>query len=133
MGLLNGGSGESIYAARCTLKLERRTLPHETEALVVRQVQQIVDDLRRADPTFEATVRPMLTRPAFSVDPAALIVTAVRDAAARVLGAVPDVVGKPFWMDASLIAQAGIETVVIGPIGAGAHGDEEWGDLASVQ
>jgi acetylornithine deacetylase len=35
-------------------------------------------------------------------------------------------------MDASLIARAGIETIVYGPAGSGAHADVEWVDLASV-
>jgi acetylornithine deacetylase len=36
-------------------------------------------------------------------------------------------------MDAALIAAAGIETAVFGPLGAGAHAAEEWVDLASVE
>ena len=36
-------------------------------------------------------------------------------------------------MDAALLADAGIETVVIGPAGAGAHAAKEWVDLASVE
>jgi acetylornithine deacetylase len=35
-------------------------------------------------------------------------------------------------MDAALIAGAGIDTAVIGAIGAGAHAAEEWVDLDSV-
>jgi acetylornithine deacetylase len=35
-------------------------------------------------------------------------------------------------MDAALIADVGIDTVVIGPSGAGAHALEEWVDLESV-
>ena len=35
-------------------------------------------------------------------------------------------------MDAALLAAAGVETVVIGPVGAGAHAAEEWVDLESV-
>jgi acetylornithine deacetylase len=35
-------------------------------------------------------------------------------------------------MDASLFAQAGVETVVLGAHGTGAHADEEWVDLGSV-
>jgi acetylornithine deacetylase len=34
-------------------------------------------------------------------------------------------------MDAALLAGAGIETVVIGPAGAGAHAAEEWVDVES--
>jgi len=36
-------------------------------------------------------------------------------------------------MDAALISQAGIPTVVFGPSGEGLHATEEWVDLASVQ
>ena len=35
-------------------------------------------------------------------------------------------------MDAALLAEAGVETVVIGPAGAGAHADEESVEVASV-
>jgi acetylornithine deacetylase len=36
-------------------------------------------------------------------------------------------------MDAALSAEAGIETIVIGPVGAGAHAAVEWVELASVE
>jgi acetylornithine deacetylase len=36
-------------------------------------------------------------------------------------------------MDAALLAGAGVETAVIGPVGAGAHAAEEWVDLASLE
>jgi acetylornithine deacetylase len=35
-------------------------------------------------------------------------------------------------MDAAFLGAAGIDTVVIGPTGAGAHADEEWVELSSV-
>ncbi|HJX27409.1 MAG TPA: M20/M25/M40 family metallo-hydrolase, partial [Thermoanaerobaculia bacterium] len=57
---------------------------------------------------------------------------AVFEAATDVLGRRPAEIGHTFWMDASLLAEAGVETVVIGPHGAGAHADEEWVDLDSV-
>jgi len=41
-------------------------------------------------------------------------------------------VGDTPWMDAALLAAAGVETVVIGPSGAGAHAAEEWVDVESV-
>jgi acetylornithine deacetylase len=40
-GVLEGGSGPSIYAARCRLEIERRTIPGETEREVVREIQEI--------------------------------------------------------------------------------------------
>jgi acetylornithine deacetylase len=40
-------------------------------------------------------------------------------------------VGQMPWMDSALLASAGIETVVFGPSGAGAHANEEWVELES--
>jgi acetylornithine deacetylase len=57
----------------------------------------------------------------------------VQATATSVLGAPPGIIGEPYWMDAALLADAGIETVVIGPSGVGAHAAREWVDLDSVQ
>jgi len=36
------------------------------------------------------------------------------------------------WTDAALLSAAGVETVLVGPAGGGAHAAEEWIDLKSV-
>ena len=131
-GTLRGGTAPSIYAASCRLEVERRTIPGETEAGCVAELQALADELAAADPTFRARVRPTLTRPAFEVAAGAPIVQAVTAAASTVLGRTPATIGHTFWMDASLFAEAGVETVVIGAHGTGAHADEEWVDLQSV-
>lgn len=131
-GVLEGGSGPSIYAARCRLEIERRTIPGETERQVVKEIQDIVDRAAAGDETFRAEVRATLTREPFEVAPEAEIVRTVTEEAAQVLQRVPPHIGETYWMDAALIAAAGIETVVLGPAGAGAHADEEWVDLQSV-
>lgn len=131
--VLHGGTGTSTYADRCRLEIERRTIPGETEEQVLAEIRAITDALAAEDATFRATVRPMLTRSSFEVDRNAPIVTAVLDAATDVLGRQPEVIGEPYWMDAALLSEAGIDTVVIGPSGAGAHALEEWVDLDSVR
>jgi acetylornithine deacetylase len=131
-GVLRGGSAPSIYAAECHLEVERRTLPGETEAGCVAELQTIADDLTAADPTFQARVRPLLTRDAFEVARDAPLVQAVAAAATEVRGKTPTFLGHTFWMDAAILAAAGVETVIIGPAGAGAHADVEWVDMDSV-
>ena len=131
-GVLHGGTAPSVYAARCRLEVERRTLPGETEAMAVAELQRIVDRLTASDPDFRARVRPTLSREPFEVRSDAPIVRAVMRAAAAALNRTPRAIGHSFWMDAALLAAAGVETVVIGPAGAGAHADEEWVDLDSV-
>jgi acetylornithine deacetylase len=130
--ILRGGSGLSTYAAASTVQIERRTVPGETEAQAVGEIQAIVDRLAAADPDFRATVRAFFVRDPFEVAAGAPIVRTVHDAAATVRGRPPAHIGDTPWMDAALLQAAGVETVVLGPAGAGAHADVEWVDLDSV-
>jgi acetylornithine deacetylase len=50
-----------------------------------------------------------------------------------VLRSEPGFSGEGPWMDAALLADAGVDTVVFGPAGQGAHAAEEWVDLASLE
>jgi acetylornithine deacetylase len=131
--MLSGGSGLSTYAAHSTVKIERRTIPGETEVQAVGEIQRIVDRLAESDRDFEATVRPFFVRDPFEVAPQAAIVKAIDAAAAKVLGRPPAHIGDTPWMDAALLQAAGVETVVFGATGAGAHSDVEWVDLDSVE
>jgi acetylornithine deacetylase len=131
-GVLKGGTGPSTYAASCKLVVERRTIPGETESQVVGEIQSIIDRLTAADSTFSATVKILLARNAFEVSPERDVVKALEQSANEVLGKQPELVGQPYWMDTALLSSAGIETVAMGPIGAGAHSKEEWVDLDSV-
>lgn len=130
--LLKGGSELSAYAARCQLSIERRTIPGESEAQVLAELQAIIDRLSQADPTFKAQVKSLFVRHPFSVSPEADLVGVVERAAAPLLGQPPAHIGQPFWADTALLAEAGVETVMIGPSGEGAHAKEEWVDLDSL-
>ncbi len=130
--MLQGGEGLSTYSPGCVLKIERRTIPGETEAQVMAEIQAILDRLSAADPTFRASARCFFFRDAFEVPrEAGIVQTLARNAASR-LGREPEYFGDTPWMDSALTSSAGIETVVFGPGGAGAHAIEEWVDLESV-
>ena len=131
-GVLKGGTGPSTYAASCKLVIERRTIPGETESQIVGELQTIIDRLTAVDPTFEATLKILLARNAFEVDPERDVVKVLQQSAKEVLGKQPELVGQPYWMDTALLSDAGVEAVAMGPIGAGAHSKEEWVDLDSV-
>jgi acetylornithine deacetylase len=123
--LLEGGSGLSTYAAVSKVQIERRTAPGETEAQAVAEIQALADE-------FGGTVKCFFARDPFEVSPEAQIVKCLDRAATRVRGVEPKHIGDTPWMDAALFAAAGIETVVCGATGAGAHADEEWVELESV-
>jgi acetylornithine deacetylase len=130
--VLNGGAGLSTYAPSCTLHIERRTVPGETEAQATAEIQAIVDDLSDSDMDFRATVRTYFVRDPFEVCESAPIVRAADRAVQKVHGRAPAHIGDTPWMDAALLQAAGIETVVLGAAGAGAHADEEWVEVESV-
>lgn len=131
--LIKGGSAMSVIADRCELCLERRTIPGETEAQALAEIQAILDRLSASDRDFSATVKSFFARDPFEVAATDLIVQAVQSAASEVLAQKIAPGGVSFWTDAALLAAAGIPTVVYGPIGTGAHAAEEWVDMRSVE
>ncbi len=130
--LMPGGTEISIYAAHCRLQMERRTISGETEAQATAELQAIIDRLAADDPTFKATVKPTFRRDPFEIGADAHIAQTLEQAMVKRLGHKPAHTGHTFWTDAALLAAAGIETVLLGPIGHGLHSAEEWVDVQSV-
>jgi acetylornithine deacetylase len=130
--LIEGGEGLSTYPPSCTLQIERRTLPGETDATVRAELEEILAGLSRQDSSFRGTVELIGAREPLEVDENAAIVRAVDAAAETVLGARPDHVGGAGWTDAALLAAAGIPTVIYGPSGAGGHSAVEYVEIPSI-
>lgn len=130
--LMKGGSSQSVYAARCLAELERRLLPGETPEQALAEIQAIIDRLSRTVPDFKATVKQGFGRPAFATSSDTPIVKTVVNAYQQKFTQSPEIYGELWWMDSGLLANAGIDTVIIGPEGGGAHADVEWVELESV-
>jgi acetylornithine deacetylase len=107
-------------------------VPGESEADALTEIRALLDRLLEEDPSFQAEAVTTLAREPFEADPDRPVVGALARAATAVLGRRPPLVGRPYWMDAALLGAAGVDTVVMGPAGAGAHAAVEWVDLASV-
>ena len=129
---IEGGTASSVYSAQCRLRVERRTVPGETVAQVRDEVQALLDRVSADDPAVEATCEVAFARQPFEADRNGEVAAAVRTAGGGVLGSPPPDAGQTFWTDAALLADAGPDTVVLGPRGDGLHTTEEWVDLDSV-
>lgn len=130
--LISGGQELSSYPERCTLMVERRTIPGETQALVEAQIGELLAEIAARDERFQATLRTTFERLPFEIAADAPIVVELRRQARGILGAEPNLVGETPWMDSAILSAAGIPTVVFGPSGTGAHAVVEWVDLESV-
>jgi len=129
---IEGGTASSVYAARCRLRVERRIIPGESGSQVRDEIQALLDAVDAEDDAFDARCELAFSRRPFEVAADAPIAEAARTGAEAVLGEAPPDVGQTFWTDAALLAEAGTETVVLGPVGDGLHTTEEWVDLDSV-
>jgi len=130
--VIAGGTAISTYSSHCTLKIERRTAPGETVEQATSELRTIIDRLAAQDPTFKADLKVTATRPPFEIDEEADIVNAAARAIEDRLQRPAVHGGASFWSDAALFAASGVDTILLGPKGAGLHACEEYVDLASL-
>ena len=64
-----GGGELSTYPARCSLQMERRTLPGDALTTAEDELHAAVTELSAQDPQFEAEVRLLLARPPYAIPP----------------------------------------------------------------
>jgi acetylornithine deacetylase len=129
--LIHGGRELSSYPDRCTLQMERRTVSGEDDDVVRREIESLLEGLRRADPEFAADARVHAYRPAYCLDAAHPL---ARTLAAAISGtgrsAAPG--GMSFWTDAAILAGAGMPSLLFGPGGAGLHSTTEYVNVEDV-
>jgi acetylornithine deacetylase len=131
--LISGGQELSTYPVSCVVKIERRTIPGEDGALALREMEEVIEAAREADPRLVASARLMLERPPSQLGVDSFVTEAVENAATECLGRKPEVIGVAYWMDMALSNAAGIPTAAFGPSGGGEHADVEWVDLESLE
>jgi acetylornithine deacetylase len=129
--LVSGGREASTVPDRCTLTVERRTLPGESVADVEREVAEVLAACRAADPELVVSSRVLLAREPFETAASESLVGTVTRAVSGVLGRPAEVGGVSYWADSAFLSAAGIPTVLFGPAGDGAHAEVEWVSLAS--
>lgn len=124
--LISGGLGYSTYPDRCVIGLERRTIPGETTADVVAEMERACEVVRAHRPSFAAQVRLGGAQGPSDVNTDAPLVLALRDAL-RASGEQVRIEGMSAWTDAALLNEAGIPAVCFGPGDISlAHAAEEY-------
>jgi len=126
VGTICGGSQANIVPDECRILVDRRTLPGETEAGVLREIISLLK-ARNLKATINngkfAPCLPLETNPALPI---------VRQFLANVGQRKP--AGVNYFCDASILAQGGIPSVVFGPGDiAQAHTSDEWIAIDSLE
>lgn len=129
---ISGGTGPSTYPDRCTLGIERRTIPGESVATFRDELAAAIDAARAIDPAVDVVIEFLTAQGPSDVSLDAPVMRAL-DAAIRATGRDVRVEGMPAWTDAALLNDAGIPTVCFGPGDiALAHSAEEYVPIAEI-
>ena len=130
---ISGGIGMSTYPDRCTLAIERRTLPGETTEAAVEEIRNACERVRARKPQLDATVRLLAAQAPSDVDRAAPVVRMLETALAAEGMAAP-VEGLSAWTDAAILNEAGIPAICFGPGDIGlAHAAEEYVPVREIE
>ena len=131
--VIEGGTGMSTYPDRCSVRVERRTIPGETLESVHTELTDVVARAGRARERFSASVQVLFSQPPSDVATDAPLVQALAAVLAeRGLSTTP--VGMSAWTDAALLNQAGIPAICFGPGDMGlAHAAEEYIETSQVE
>ena len=115
IGLIKGGVQVNTVPDSCTIEVDRRVLPGENKASVWSEFEPLLEELKQADPTFEATMEaPTLEDFPLETPEDERVVSLAREACNQVLGKAR-VCGVPYGTDASKLSRVGIPSLVLGP------------------
>lgn len=130
---IGGGTGISTYPDRCTVEIERRTVPGETSETFLSEIADAIERVRHTYPALDASVELMTAQGPSDVAVDAPITRALADA--MLAEALPiRVEGMPAWTDAALLNDAGIPAICFGPGDiALAHSDTEFVPVAEIE
>lgn len=119
IGTIAGGVQPNIVPDRCEIRVDRRTLPGETPAGVLRELRALLRlHGRRARLT---NLKPVACDP-LETDPDLPLVRQLMDCAGQ-----PEPAGADFFCDAAVLSAGGIPSVVFGPGHIDqAHTADEW-------
>jgi acetylornithine deacetylase len=147
--IIEGGSELSTYPASCKLQIERRLIPGEDKDDVDEEISNLIKSLEACDPKFNADYRITFYRGPMEISPKEeicrvleegserllekeAICRVLEEGSERLLEKTPRYIGGTAWMDTQIIHSKGIPAIAYGPLGYGAHAEEEWVDLKSV-
>ncbi|GJP91855.1 hypothetical protein CBS63078_1617 [Aspergillus niger] len=132
--LIHGGEEPSSYPSRCTVTIEFRTIPVQSDESILSDLKNILGGIAQIKPTFRYNEpRMTLSRPSYKLPVEHPLVQQTAAIAREVYGEYPTIDSMAIWCDAALLAATGIPTIVIGQAGQGLHAKEEWVDVQSIR
>ena len=127
IGRVKGGTNLPVIAAESRIDWERRILPGETDKKLDDEFGRVVSAGKSASGGANVQAKKLFYRSAMETSES-------EDIIQRLVKVLPDaqLTGMSYWADSALVSDAGIPSVLFGPIGHGAHAVDEWVSAASL-
>jgi acetylornithine deacetylase len=128
VGLIQGGAAKNVVADSCRFTLEWRPVPGQDPQLVLRLVNEAIEDLQAEDADFDCSVNAARIDSGIETRADSKLVRALENASGRSAGTVA------FATEAPQLARLGAEAVVFGPGDIRvAHTDGEFVPIAELE
>lgn len=115
VGTIRGGIQVNQVPESCTVEIDRRLLPGETQETVWEELHGLVSGMQAEDADFKVEMEPpMLEDQAMETPVSARVVEVAREVS-QMLRGVSTVVGVPYGSDASKLSRAGVPSIILGP------------------
>lgn len=123
-GFVHGGTQPSTVAGECILQFDRRWIPKENYNDVVNEYKRIINNLKKNNPSFNATLKVMddsimkdgYVHESMETDNEHYLIKSVLNSLEKVLHKKGNITFFPAWSDGGLLSSYGnIPTIVFGP------------------
>jgi acetylornithine deacetylase len=131
-GTVQGGTDYATYPSKCVVGVEIGTQPGETLAKRVAEINALLEQACQRLPGLSAEVVVHLDRNPFVAEGHERLLECLQGAAMDHLGTPLEPVGLNAWADSGLMQEAGIPTVMFGPLGGNFHAPGEWVSIPEV-
>jgi len=132
--IIQGGTQINIVPDRCFIEIDRRMIPGEKDEDILREVDKLLDELKRKDTSLEVEREtPFLTSPPMQISEDEEVVQALFKCVKNITETEHKIRGGRFDSDAGKFVARGIPTPVFGPGDiAQAHSENEWVKISEV-
>lgn len=115
VGTIRGGEKVNIIPASCTIEVDRRTIPGESEESVLDTINEAVEIARKRFPDMDAEIEILFKSSPFEVAEDSRTVRTVAQSISEVTERETELVGFRGASDARFLFEAGAEVVLCGP------------------
>jgi acetylornithine deacetylase len=133
VGTIHGGIQVNQVPESCSIEVDRRLLPGETQQTVWKELSSLISELQVDDPELKLEMEPPVLEDLAMETPASAKVVQVARSISQKLRGTSSLVGVPYGSDASKLSREGIPSIILGPGSIDrAHAAEEYVELDQV-